>query len=76
MDIRAGYSKNEIAMHIYTYNQEIGGSLACSTELFKEATARLLLSAYLDIVEQVVKNKNIKIDDISVPEAILKGGKL
>lgn len=62
----SGYSIYEIYLKMEVSSEKVKGYLIYSKDLFLEKTAQSLVSGYLSVIEQIVKNSNLKIIDLQV----------
>ncbi len=65
-------SKFHLSLYVWEFGDEIGLSLEYSTALFKRSTAEEILHRYVDILEQVIENKTIKLKDIKISHRLLE----
>jgi len=61
----------ELLLNASEFNNRVYLTLEYATELFKESTARLLCDHFLEIVQQVLEDRTLKIDEINISHNLI-----
>jgi acyl carrier protein len=67
-----GQSHFDLLMDVFEIGDHIGLSLVYAAALFKKSSAEKIGKHFVEILQQVVENENIKLEDITISDELLK----